>query len=436
MSPSPAKKTPNYVEYKDGHPYASLTIPEELRGKIGKRKYRKKLDASSPRKAQLEAAALVAGWKKEIALHKALLNDETKNPLLKIIREALGFKGDLHSATLDEQSKEALELHLLTKLDDIEEKLGEAVAVEYSKIAHGITTPLLPLYEEWEKQLTDYEGKTADTYRRDAKLFVDKFKVAEAITSKSARLWIVSLMDAGMTHNTAKNRVSKGVRNFWNYLADREIIDQDRRKDLLDIVPKERKTKKATLAKGRDPFTQEELATIHKALPDDDIQLKAVTTIAMYTGCRIEEICQLKTDGIKVIDGIQCLTISDSKTAAGYRTTPIHSKLQPMISQLIKDSKDGYLVTGLTENKYADRSNAVGKRFGYLKSSLGFPKKTKVFHTIRNCVITQLLKETPRHIVKDLVGHEKSDETEAYTDSADMKSLKKAIELINYPITI
>ena len=436
MSPAPTKKTPSYVEYKDGIPYASLTIPEELREKIGKRKYRKKLEASSPRKCELEAATLVVGWKKEIALHRALLNDETRNPLLKIIREALGFRADLDSATLDEKTKEALDIHLLTKLDKIEEKLGEVVAVEYSKIAHGVTTPLLPLYEEWEKQLTDYEGKTADSYRRDARLFVDKFKVAEAATSKSVRLWIVSLMDEGMTHNTAKNRVIKGIRNFWNYLADREIIDQDRRKDLLDVVPRERKTKKATLAKGRDPFTQEELATIYKALPDDDIQLKAVTTIAMYTGCRIEEICQLKVDGVKDIEGIQCLTVSDSKTAAGYRTAPIHSKLKPLVKQLLKDSTDGYLVSGLTENKYDDRSNAVGKRFGYLKSSLGFPKKTKVFHTIRNCVITQLLKETPRHIVKDLVGHEKSDETEAYTDSADMKTLKKAIESISYPISI
>lgn len=239
-----------------------------------------------------------------------------------------------------------------------------------------------------------------------------------------------------MTHNTAKNRVVKGIRNFWNYLADREIIEQDRRKDLLDVVPRERKTKKAMLAKGREPFTQEELAQIYRALPKEDIQLNAVTIIAMYTGCRIEEICQLKVEGVKTIGGVKCLTISDSKTAAGYRTTPIHSKISNLITQLSKDSEDGYLISGLSENKYGDRSNAVGKRFGYLKSSLNFPKRTKVFHTIRNCVITQLMKKTPRHIVKDLVGHEKSDETEHYTDQADMKTLKKAIESISYPIDL
>ena len=70
MTPTTPKKPTSYIEYKDGFPYAALTIPVELREKIGKRKYRKKLEAISSRKAQLEAASLVAGWKKEIALLK------------------------------------------------------------------------------------------------------------------------------------------------------------------------------------------------------------------------------------------------------------------------------------------------------------------------------------------------------------------------------
>lgn len=92
MATNPPKKSTNYIEYKDGFPYAALTIPVELREKLGKRKYRKKLDASSPRKAQLEASSLVAGWKKEIALHKALLDDEKANPLLKILMDALDLR--------------------------------------------------------------------------------------------------------------------------------------------------------------------------------------------------------------------------------------------------------------------------------------------------------------------------------------------------------
>ena len=52
-------------------------------------------------------------------------------------------------------------------------------------------------------------------------------------------------------------------------------------------------------------------------------------------------------------------------------------------------SQDGYLLSGLTFNKYGDRSNAIGKRFGRLKQSLGFSEK-KVFHSIRKTVVTLL----------------------------------------------
>jgi integrase len=153
----------------------------------------------------------------------------------------------------------------------------------------------------------------------------------------------------------------------------------------------------------------------------------------MFTGCRIEEICQLKVEGVSTIDGVECFTIDDSKNPNGYRSVPIHTKLKPLVKKLLKESTNGYLISDLTFNKYEDRSNAVGKRFGHLKTSLGFPKKTKVFHTIRNCVITQLMASSPRHIIKDLVGHEKGDQTEAYTAQTDMKTLKKTVELIRYP---
>jgi len=35
-----------------------------------------------------------------------------------------------------------------------------------------------------------------------------------------------------------------------------------------------------------------------------------------------------------------------------------------------ESTKDGYVLSGLTTNKYGDRSNAIGKRFGRLKRDL------------------------------------------------------------------
>ena len=52
--------------------------------------------------------------------------------------------------------------------------------------------------------------------------------------------------------------------------------------------------------------------------------------------------------------------------------SPLHPMLRPMVASLKSRSKDGYLLSGLTFNKYGDRSNAVGKRFGTMKDRLGF----------------------------------------------------------------
>ena len=127
----------------------------------------------------------------------------------------------------------------------------------------------------------------------------------------------------------------------------------------------------------------------------------------MYTGARIEELCSLKTNDVIDVDGVQCFNISDSKTEAGIREVPIHPAISKLVSNLIKNTEDSYLITGLTFNKYNDRSNAIGKRFGHLKKKLGFGRE-HVFHCFRNTVATQLENTgIPEGVAADIVGHDK-----------------------------
>ena len=77
------------------------------------------------------------------------------------------------------------------------------------------------------------------------------------------------------------------------------------------------------------------------------------------------------------------------------------------MARLTEGSKDGYVLSGLTANKYGDRSNAVGKHFGRLKTELGFGSQ-HVFHSIRKTVITALENAgVSENVVADIVGHEK-----------------------------
>lgn len=154
----------------------------------------------------------------------------------------------------------------------------------------------------------------------------------------------------------------------------------------------------------------------------------------MYSGMRIEEICSLTTADIITRDSVKCMSIQVSKTKKGIRLVPIHKKLQPLIKKAKDQSEDGYVVSGLTLNKYGDRSNAIGKRFGRLKTSLGFTDKY-VFHSIRKCVVTQLEnKGIPEGAVADLVGHEKPNMTfGTYSGGFNLQEIKKIVDKISYP---
>ena len=303
MATNPPKKSTNYIEYKDGFPYAALTIPVELREKLGKRKYRKKLDASSPRKAQLEASSLVAGWKKEIALHKALLDDEKANPLLKILMLALDLRQALEEAS-DDASCEPDEHRASDKdlLHDyieglafgkIQREKGYKAAKEFYGIAVGSVTPLEPFYKEWAKsKLSNYSLKTADSYRRDAKAFVDHFVNLESVSKKAMRLWIASLMEHGtdpakpkpMTIGTLRDRFMCGVRHFHNYLIAMGLVDEEQVNPMIGVIPKEEKTKINLTNKGWIPFEPKDVAQIYQSIPKKDSQLTSVMAIGMFTG--------------------------------------------------------------------------------------------------------------------------------------------------------
>ena len=104
------------------------------------------------------------------------------------------------------------------------------------------------------------------------------------------------------------------------------------------------------------------------------------------------------------------------------------------MKRLKEESKDGYLLSGLTFNKYGDRSNAIGKRFGNLKDSLGHGKQ-HVFHSLRKTVVT-LLEDAgvTENLTADIVGHEKPRITYGlYSGGASLATKAEALALVKYP---
>ncbi len=149
----------------------------------------------------------------------------------------------------------------------------------------------------------------------------------------------------------------------------------------------------------------------------------------MWTGCRIEELCALKVEQVKD----DHFSVGDAKTKAGWRDVPIHRELAQTMARLIEGSNDGYVLSGLTFNKYGNRANGIGKRFGRLKSAKEFGKQ-HVFHSIRKTVVTILENAgVAENIVADIVGHEKTTMTYGlYSGGLSLAVKRDALDKLAY----
>ena len=76
----------------------------------------------------------------------------------------------------------------------------------------------------------------------------------------------------------------------------------------------------------------------------------------MYTGMRLNEICDLKLAQV----GPDWIQVADGKTDAAVRRIPIHTDIKQLAERLVQECKDGYLLSGLTSrNQYNYRSAVI-----------------------------------------------------------------------------
>jgi integrase len=164
-----------------------------------------------------------------------------------------------------------------------------------------------------------------------------------------------------------------------------------------------------------------------------DTVLADLITLGLYTGARVEELCRLRVDDVITEDNHRALRIAKSKTQAGTRTVPLHPAITNLVDRLAADSKDGYLVFSKSKNQYDERSTGLGRRFGRLKSSLGYGPEL-VFHSLRKTVTTKLEQAgVSEGVAADIVGHEKQTITYGlYSGGTSMAQKMEAISKIAY----
>jgi integrase len=137
-----------------------------------------------------------------------------------------------------------------------------------------------------------------------------------------------------------------------------------------------------------------------------------IPLLALYTGARLSEICQLEIKNIQTVDGIAVLKITDSgegqsvKSAAGHRVIPIHSKLLELGFMNYVQSQSGAVLWGKLLKRDGKAGGFFSQFFGGLRKSLGIPPDI-VFHSFRHTFRSALAEKGISELIIDrLLGHE------------------------------
>lgn len=161
---------------------------------------------------------------------------------------------------------------------------------------------------------------------------------------------------------------------------------------------------------------------------------KWVPLIGMYSGMRLEEICQLEVEDICEVGGIQVFDINRNggkrlKTNNSRRIVPMHPELVTLglldyVADLrlkgssrlfpeLKRGRDGY-------------SQAVSRWYNRFRKTLNIDRQ---FHSLRHTVATKLREaDVTMDLIADIIGHSRSDlETGRYAKEASVQRKHEAL---------
>ena len=150
------------------------------------------------------------------------------------------------------------------------------------------------------------------------------------------------------------------------------------------------------------------------------------TVVSMYSGMRLDEICDLQNKNIED----NCFRVEKGKTKAAVRDIPVHPLIQPIIDKLKASAKDEYLISAINSGGYDNkRSWNFQKKLGRLRKKIGIPIEIN-FHTLRNTFATRMENlGIPANHISQLMGH-KDNNMALDTYSAGLK-IEPLVESIN-----
>ena len=438
------KRLYSYLEKRRRRWYAVMEIPKKLRPRFGKVRFVQSLGTESRTEAERKVHAVIGAWKEQLAdehwpsidysIRGKTYSREVQHPAILFQKLGNAKTEDKRQAILLEIEDAASHIGAINVENIGDPPTSDTEAQDYYARAIGQLVGFTDHLDEW-LSTSRTTAKTQDMNRTVINRFASEFPKVQNVTRPKVRRWINKLMSE-VSPTTKKSlspqtvqRMLSGLRSYWRYLQSIGVAGEDDEPfSKLDVA---RQAKQKSPRSMRQPFEPDDVVKLldeAKRRGDDD--LADLIRLGMWTGCRIEELCALKVEQVKD----DYFSIEDAKTKAGWRDVPIHRELALTMARLIESSEDGYVLSGLSFNKYGDRSNGIGKRFGRLKANYGGFGPQHVFHSIRKTVVTILENAgVPENVVADIVGHEKTTMTYGlYSGGLSLAVKREALDKLAY----
>ena len=233
-------------------------------------------------------------------------------------------------------------------------------------------------------------------------------------------------------------------KEFMRYAVKEEII-QNSLNDFIDTPLK-------IVKKDRMPFETKELHLIFnpKTYPNPHERKNMakfwIPLIALYHGCRQNEICQLDVADIVQEKGVPCISINANgedksvKNKGSNRIIPIHPKLLKMgflyYVEYQRMEKQKKLFNELTRTKQNGYGRVIQGWFGRYLDKLNIRAREKVFHSFRHTFETRAVEvRMPIEYQNAICGW--SDQgigQRIYGKKKDIKIMLEELSKISYPI--
>lgn len=344
-----------------------------------------------------------------------------------------------------------------------------------------IKTHLKPFIEHFgKKAIQTLNAFDMETYARALAYYpknLDKLPISEKLTfseivelSKARKILNADGEPAlTIARNTHSGYITDAV-NFIKYCRKRKVADLTLIEGLKQNVP--------NLREGveRRAFNQPEMQQIFDSDYYRDSRYNVphqywIPLIAAFTGARCNEIAQMSPSDVKQdAEGLWYFDITTTaddgkslKNKASRRIVPLHDTLLAhglvayVAMQKAANAKNLFNLEATKADKFSKEPSRWFNET-YLRDYLEIANVEVVFHSFRHRFITSLaqaifdnsdvkgeliLSTTPALILRRMVGHSvasaltagRSDDvhTNTYTGALTIKSMKRVIDLLNYP---